>query len=363
MKIAQSSAQDIHAFLFCKTTDQTIGKSAVANYGEMRNFCQLLEDATGFPLIDHSLIGNAFTRHRVNSKIEEAKIDSTDIVIVYFSTHGAKSIWDTGISPQVDVPNTRLSSYKIHQDLLKRKPKVLISIIEACSGYMDIQPQQAFLLEQSLVAPENNLSVDVIKGKIINLFNNTCSLLICAGQPGMNTWGTDQGSIFTKNFLKAFNENINQQSAESSWDEILAKSKEYTFRFTRNTTYPHYPVWEKSNCASLIEQTIVETSEPVASSLFKVTSTPRPSSMWPSRNGYHYVDFSVESPKPIDSVTYLLHYTMPKPKVTRTNSDENFRYRISVWGEFPVKAKIYYSDGNIEEQYQDIKFAMTNRRQ
>ncbi|HYE69056.1 MAG TPA: pYEATS domain-containing protein [Anaerovoracaceae bacterium] len=356
-----AAQRKLHAFLFCKTTDPSIGKGATANYADMLNFCETIAGAIGYDLVDHSLISQRFEKNRLLSTVRTTRIDPTDIVIIYYSTHGAKSVWDKSIFPQVDVPSSLIPSYTIHKEIAAKKPKAVLSIVEACSGYLDIKPQQAFLLEQSAVVMEPNKAESRIKGNINLLFNSTCNIIVCAGQPGMNTWATDQGSIFTKNFLRAFNEVVsNPFTAPNMWDTVLNKSQRYTSDFTKTTRLPHYPVWEKQDCSGLTPQTVIVNEKPVSHANFAIKVTPprTSGSVWPGKKKIYNVEFSISGTgdKEIDSVTYYMHYTMPKPTVTVHNKNEKFRYTIGVWGEFQVKAKVHFSDGEAEEYYKHIEF-------
>jgi len=65
------------------------------------------------------------------------------------------------------------------------------------------------------------------------------------------------------------------------------------------------------------------------------------------------------SPNEINSISkveYYLDATMPKPIVPIVNKSKNFEYGFSVWGEFPIKAKVFYSDGKVIDLYGEIDF-------
>jgi len=48
----------------------------------------------------------------------------------------------------------------------------------------------------------------------------------------------------------------------------------------------------------------------------------------------------------ITSVQYHLHETFRNPNVTSFNKENNFEYRVIVWGSFPITATVNFEDGS-----------------
>lgn len=46
----------------------------------------------------------------------------------------------------------------------------------------------------------------------------------------------------------------------------------------------------------------------------------------------------------IDHVEYLLDPSFPKPQVSSNNRNTNFGYKANGWGEFEIKAKVFFKD-------------------
>ena len=243
--INQINAQRFHAFLFCKTNDNEIGNSVRINYENMREELQLIAFALNYDFIEHSVTGFNFNVQNVRTAIEKADVKEGDVVFLYFSTHGAKSTYDSNIFPQIDIPNSLVSAYGEHKLLLAKKPKLIITAIEACSGYEDITPQEAFVYEQSVTSQTIQGLTQIQIENIKTLFSSPCEIIITAGEPGKNTWATSQGSMFTNCFLRAINEYINIQDTQNvTWNKLLNQAKQYTWDMTTATTIQYYPVWQ-----------------------------------------------------------------------------------------------------------------------
>ncbi|WEA00713.1 pYEATS domain-containing protein [Mucilaginibacter sp. SJ] len=354
---SHSNAQRVVSFMFCKTKDRKIGTSVSLNYTNMRDEFQLIAGALGYSYNENSVTGYDFNVANVNSVIDKAEIRPDDIVFVYFSTHGAKSKYDSNIFPQLDVPDSLISAFNKHLIFLKKKPAVLITVIEACSGFLDITPQEAFVFEQFGNTDSNPQITPDQKENAKKLFSSACEIIITAGQPGKNTWATASGSMFTNCFLRALNEYLDgdpSQNSKLTWANVLDRAKTYTSDMTSQTSIHYWPVWKMRDCNTLTEQylTNIETAEK-RDVTFNVVSRKR----LRLRNPYDvYLSITNKSGLKIDSVTYFMHKTMPHPTMSVTNGANNFYLSLAVWGTFPIKAKVYFQDGKVFELYKNIDF-------
>lgn len=238
-----------------------------------------------------------------------------------------------------------------------------MTVIEACSGYKDLTPQQTFLVAQFDSSQAVEQLSDIQVNNITKLFSRSCDLIITAGNPGKNTWATPDGSLFTNSFLKAMFEYFNlpdNQAAKINWNDLLDQTSSYTRDITSQTSITYHPVWEIYDCAETNAYKRVKTSAPESRNMTFTVETKR-------RLFHGGLPFNVRlqvinnSGILIDSVVYFLHKTMENPVVTRTNHARNFLLSMNVWGEFPVKAKVYFADGKIVELYQNFNLETRKR--
>jgi hypothetical protein len=352
---------NVHAFLFCKTLDRKIGKSVQVNFFNVSEKLLTIANALKYGYKDHYLINNDYNIKKVDSVISNTPIDNDDLVFLYFSTHGGIARTDTSLFPRLDVPDSIIASFKEHMALLMKNPKFLITIIEACSGYIETTPQEDFVFRQGIGnEPVISTSPDAV-ANIEELFSVPCKIIITAGQPGKDTWGTRNGSMFTNSFLQALTYYINLPANKRDlvyWDNILEQAKQNTIQMTSTTKGPYYPVWQTScnNPFGIIPQTIVDTSEGRIPAITFTITTRR--IWWRFRRPYDAIlhvtsDTNVYK---IDSVTYYLDRSFNDSIVTVPNTGNDFYYKLELWGTFPVKARVYLSDGHTVDLYKNFNF-------
>lgn len=368
--------QNIHCLLFCKTNDKDIGTSVRINIANMEELVESISVGLGLKLQITRLTGNNFKVVEMNKVLDKLRVARRDIVIVYISSHGAKSPLDRNIFPQIDVPDEYVATYKIHKKIAKLHPKNLITIVEACSGFADITPQNLELIMQSGKKQVRLGSSEKIHAtNIRHLFASQCSYIISAGQPGLNTWATDRGSIFTNSLVRAFDDLINmpENSPSLTFDNLWESTRQKTFAQTQQTSLVYFPVWEISNCLSTRKtdstrpilvtpppKNIINNEKPKTSNLkFDLDIAKRLSkkTSWGPSSKSFIVEFRISGGKPIKRVIYFLTKDFKSPVIELTNTTEHFKYRLLIYREFTVKAQVFYEDGKSEEIYKRIKFS------
>jgi hypothetical protein len=403
-------SQTFHAFLFCKTSDPDIGTSVKINYANMQDALQVIANGLNYTYKEHSLTSINFNIKNVLKYVDSSNIQPVDIVFMYFSTHGAKSKWDSNIFPQIDIPDTLLSVYKLYKKMLSEKnPKSIITLVEACSGFQKITPQQAFIYQTINDSSAVNINTSLQKQNIQKLFSSNCDIIVTAGQPGKNTWATSEGSMFTNCFLRTLNEFFETTNITMvNWENLLQQCKQYTYDMTSSTSITYYPVWEKTNCNELLAINALDigltmrsiatipisdiTTSPISNiatlpisnietipisnietlpilnidtlPILNKVSLNISNSKAQKRKNHNSINLSISGNSSeinsISKVQYFLDITMPKPIVTNTNQSKNFSYEFSVWREFPIKAKVFYKNGKVVDLYGEINFKKSN---
>ena len=354
----RSFGQKMHAFLFCNTSDKDIGLSASINYMAMRDQFKLLASALNLGYQEYGISGIDFHMSSITNTLAKAQIGSNDVIILYINTHGSKSANDISKFPNLHIPDSVVSVYLKHQDLLKKQPKTILTIIEACSGYLPLSSQQAFVLQHSVTDTRISKLTTRQVENIKHLFSVPVKLIITAGEAGKNTYATSQGSIFTMALLKTMTEHIDYQShlrSRITWDHVLEQTKTYTRNRTNELPIKYEPVWETREPNGLIEQGFMHDNPFVPRNIEFILKTRKRSIIY--RNRYA-IELTIKNDSgfAIDSVVYFLHETMPRPIVKNTDAMHNYMHTFTVWGSFPVKAKVYFRDGTNYEIYKDMEF-------
>jgi hypothetical protein len=363
-----ATAQVIHAFVFCKTGDSEIGKSCDMNFDKVLRFCNDVADAMNRPCVEHKVRSYGFYYKKVDSILRNTVIGPQDIVIVYLNTHGTKTKWDKNIFPLIDIPSSLIESYSIYNYLLKKNPQSLMTIVESCSGYSKLSPQNTFIRMQGQAADTTKKDSSSMEKQIVNirkLFDKPQYLMICAGQPGKSTWATDMGSTFTNCLMEAFQRTINlaSTSANVSWNFFLNQTKEMTYSRTLVTSLQYYPVWEIRDPAGNGHKTIVNAKPKLTTKLLlKVDLAPRYESIRHfSNDKYYYVNLKISNTLGVRKVVYYLGRTMKDSVVTLPGTTENlvrqFSYKMpAIHNQFQIRASLLLNDGSLNDIYAEIKF-------
>lgn len=69
-----------------------------------------------------------------------------------------------------------------------------------------------------------------------------------------------------------------------------------------------------------------------------------------------FVDEDEETLNKIEHVEYLLHPTFPFPRRVEHNKQSKFALKTRGWGEFTIKATIFFKDGSKERVSYELDF-------
>lgn len=394
-----SFSQSLHGFIFCKTNDKeipldyqgTFDRGMQKNFELVDSLCKVVAKNLNLDYVPHFVLGKSFNLKQIEFTLDASRnaITNNDVVLLYFSTHGFIAEDSRSIFPIIDIRNGDfISTYLIHSKISKTKPKFLLTLIDACSNYANLTPQDSFLLKQSFefeVAKTTKLN-DISNLKNTNyltLFNGCTQIISCAGQPGATTYATSEGSIFTSSFLKIFYNNVNHSDGLLSWSRIFENTK---INVLENTSLPglvkYYPQWEISTCSTVPEnkRDIFRPSIDTIKSKTSSVGTGVGLTSWihkivGDKYIYEVQISSISNDEKIDSVISYLKYDFPNPIVILRANDsvkslypdetvlpvenyehpvlrnQNFNYRFFTSESFTIKTKIYLQSGQIVEIY------------
>ncbi|MFD0998679.1 pYEATS domain-containing protein [Ohtaekwangia kribbensis] len=355
--------QKIYSYVFCHTNDKDLAIPAEVNFAKVSVlFSNIAQSLPKYEYIPRSLTATGFNEKDVIAMLEKDKFGADDIVLFYINTHGKNNRWgNEALFPVVTVPSNLLPSYNFFATLYKRRPKLCIAIIEACNGFGDKDDfqirQEAFVTEE--YSQQQTESIEMLNlrttSNLSQLVREPISIIVTGGPPGMETYALGNGSIFTNAFIKAFNETLlTTDQKKANWRTLLERSKELTLNRTQSDVFrdKHYPVWQIYKNGG-VSQTVKDSS----ARFTELSIDTQKKVKWPfQRTQWYKISLTVNSGKTVDSVQYFLDHTMPNPIVTVKNADQKFLYSFTVWGQYPIKAKVYFRDGSIEETFNDIRF-------
>ncbi len=359
-------SQKVHAILFCSTSDpnQVMSQGSKQDYFKMRGFCKKVAKSLSYKYVEHNAMDEDFSSDSINVIINEViqQISTNDIVVLYYSGHG----FIANKKEQFPILNTLpvgIASLGLHEKLLQKNPKFLLTVIDACSAFKDLDKQDSFLFSgKDYFGPPASGTIYDAK-KLNDLFNKCNNVIVTAAQPGFKAVQTSGGSTFTRSLLEAFDQTIaTTYSGHCNWEAILEQAYSFTFARTKYYHFDSYPVWVPKECEAAVPKFEIDTS--IVRPRFELVIDTKKGrrSFFRGRQWYSSsIEIKNLSDDKIDSVQYYLDVTMPSPIVTEDNVETGFSHNISTYDTFPIKARVYFSDGRVEEEIKDIEFPVSSR--
>lgn len=242
------NAQTMHTLIFVNTQEKYYGDRTVdrtADYNNMKAFFSDIAAAIGYTnnMRAHKLQQD-FNSAMVNREIENLNVKKNDIVVFYYSGHGANSGND--VWPTLTFDAYGRDSYWQTEILRKLrikctdgnlfKPKLLICIADCCNNVHDGNIRGTF-------DPENNASG--IK-KLFTGFPGRLTITMSASMKGqLSVSDLSSGSLFGFSLRRAIKDGTRYGSP--TWESILESAKQETAKLAaqRNnieTGKPYYQV-------------------------------------------------------------------------------------------------------------------------
>lgn len=369
-----TGAQKIHLVFFADTyASGDVGKGCVVDARNIEMFADRLSDAIGYELVRYSFVGKSFTGDNFDGLEKKIQSSENDIIILYTSSHGARSKYDASKIPQIRVKGQYKSVYGKFEILKSVPHKTLLTIVDACNVTRDITPKELKLFSKTyeqpdFLAPISNF--EKVNTRKIFIENNF-DLIITSSQIGVVSLGSKDGSIFTNSFLSSFNYYLRNNKTElADIQNVLSRAKNdtknesqriYINNKSDNVVFsseqkPHYPEWYFYPKGTKYFKKDIESEQ------FEIFYTVQRLTRQQKRQYHTRLDYRVVMNISCDSalfsrvtnVKYILHHTFPDPEVDATDRANNYRYVLFVWGEFLLRAEVTLDDGTVIDLAKDL---------
>ena len=359
----------LHAYLFSNTSDIKIGMSCYKDFTNMESQVKIISDAIGYESDITSYVGLNFDTTNLYKIRNSAVVKDSDVMILYFSSHGGRSTSDTSEFPDVVFPGRStvlVNAESIHNEFkTKFHPKLLITIIDACNDTV------ANLSQSQIVYFKDSYEHEFPKNLHLNealfykrLFKNSYGdIILCSSQKGKTSFTNSLGSILTNELIRSW-EMLSKRSGQVeilpiTWESFLkcmkyqAMNKSLLISSTHyNDTTSRYPVWRCSVKTDESEFNFnVESPELLISVMRK---TDQGWTMLVDGDKYTKLNFGIEPRGSLveaitdkfKSVTYYIYDRLTKAETIKTGKPED-RYSVTydTVNPFLVCATIEYKNG------------------
>jgi hypothetical protein len=229
------SARAIHLVALGDTNDPTLGSAVLVDLKNAEDVLSYLSKQCGVPIYIKQLAGDNLTFKNFQTWLQESVVSSDDIIILYFSGHGARTsssptMWPFGWLAEGE----RVEFTKMIEGILAKKAALSIAVLESCNKEIELPRIQNRGLND--IPALEDLNAQRIGEGCKKLFFDPYGLIISSGaSPGGYSIGvTYRGSYFTSSFLANLIEEA--QAKNPSWKRIFKMTKSECYRLPTKET-------------------------------------------------------------------------------------------------------------------------------
>lgn len=212
---AAATPDTIRALVACDATPK-LRYSTTLDFEEMQLFLRSVAADVKVPLSMRALTRNGVSTQNILNWLKELPSVSNDVIIVYYSGHGArfsgmKSPWPCLAFVQKE---EILPIDTILKILAKKQHRLVILLFDCCNSRPRVRPPQA--VTSKALWTQSPLSLEGIR----KLFLHTKGAIIAvAASPGQPALALKEGGLFTNAFLHSIKKESAQK--EASWNSVL----------------------------------------------------------------------------------------------------------------------------------------------
>lgn len=209
----------LHTILVADTVND-IGFATGPDLKQLQKETRAIASYSQMSINEKIFWGSEFEKSRVESYLNQLKVDSTDTVIFYFSGHGYRTHQKT-----TRWPNLNFDFYKPGLDfkwvidtIRSKKPQFSFIVADCCNNYIeDGCDNRSRRLEVDLYPQKPNYAV------YRQLFAHAKGCVaVCSSSEGQFSFGSHLGGLFTKCFLTQLTRESNQKNP--NWNHLMNKT-------------------------------------------------------------------------------------------------------------------------------------------
>ena len=235
---ASMYAQSIHYICFADTNDEKIGRGVSKDVNKMMNFVMTL--ATSLDMEERLqpaivMMGKDCNSTNLKSIIKEFTCGPQDIVIFYYSGHGARSVNDKSEFPHMCLGSSNQSNFVpleyVKDAIVQKGPRLCLVMGDCCNNYSRwVLPKDNILRAAS---EPTRLGPDQTGLK--KLFMETSGSIITSGsQKGEYSWSnSSEGGFFTSGFLRVLDSYTSSSRSTYDWNELLGRVRSKVAEYSK----------------------------------------------------------------------------------------------------------------------------------
>lgn len=227
---SNTSAQTLHALIFCNTIDPNIGEGMKKDMANIKQAIQTIAACLDCELELEAFDGAICTKENVIKCIDEMEVGRDDVVFFYYSGHGSHAINDSDPFPQMCM-NTNIESLwlpvaKVDKLLANKQPKLRIIITDCCNVKQQGVSIKPLFAQYDGATSLNNYNVAAFRKLFLN---EKGKVIMTSSKLGEPSWcNSENGGLFTCDFIDIL-DGVGHNRIEASWESVCKNTHDKTF--------------------------------------------------------------------------------------------------------------------------------------
>lgn len=252
MLCQSTTAQTIHAIVFCNTIDESIGDNMKVDYANVSNAIQvigkLLESNYDFELV--RLDGPICTRDRLEQEISKLYVESDDVIFTFYGGHGSHAennesdpwpqyCMNTGFENQ----NNWVPMATVRKWVEAKNARLNIIVSNCCNKEQAPTTIKPLWAQGGRATDLSGLNGDNYK----KLFDASGTVMATSSKLGQLSWCNCYGGLFTSDFISVL-EMVGKGQIAPDWETILSKVSNMCGSRNIETNDPPYRAVQNPYC-------------------------------------------------------------------------------------------------------------------
>ena len=254
--VSSLSAKAFHLLVMGDTQDSSIKQAVSKNLQNVEASFSYLSKVSDIPLLTTKLTctEKTLTRDHILKWIRNEPVAHDDVIILYYSGHGARTemsptIWPFACFPETNAKEIELS--EVVEKLFLKKAALYLILIESCNEV--IKSKALPCTNEGIPFKLEGFNDQIVAQNCKELFFKSYGLIIAsASSPEEGGWYNVNpkypkvlGGVFTKVFLNYFFRELHsthpqwQHMFKKTKKECIAETKKSAYELINDTQHPH----------------------------------------------------------------------------------------------------------------------------
>ncbi len=239
------NAQSLLLLQVGDTSDPALGNAFDKNLNRIENLFSEISKNLKYDFLKITKRGQDVNNDNVLEAVSNLSTDSNTIIVFYYTGHGINTGNGTPW-PSLLIKNSKkdtlLNLFDVHQLILAKKPKLLITIGDCCNHFMPNSKEASFLQSNGDLKDVSKNNSNVCTPEI---FDTKGSIMMTASTAGQYAFTSmDLGGIFTITIDEVLNNHITEEKSYNNWNTLLQHIREKSIQYAKELGVDQTPQYQ-----------------------------------------------------------------------------------------------------------------------